>query len=710
MDTRDLSQNLPVRSFFQFIALSLVAGVVAAGFAIPAVGASAAAAEAGADVFAALPSELEERPLAERSTMKAADGSVIAEFYWQNREEVPIDEVSEEMQQATVAVEDARFYEHGGVDLQGIARAAIHNALAPTTQGGSTLTQQYVKNVLAQNAHSAGDDEGVDAATESEGTDGYARKLREVKLAAAVEAQYSKDEILERYMNINNYSGSPNVYGVEAAAYRYWGIDAKDLSIGQAATLAGIVKNPSLYNPQQNEEGVQNRRDVVLDLMLEQEMITPEQHEEETSKGLELDIHSTPNGCLSAEDMAYFCDYVQRVIENDPVFGETSTERHELLQRGGLTINTTIDPEIQAVADRSVKDRIPVGDPSGAGHALTTVEPGTGKVLAMAQNRNYTVSPAEDGRENYETQLNYNVDRAHNGTNGFQVGSTWKPFVLTEWLKEGHTLGETVDATRRNFPASSWNYNGCTNHGEDWGPRNASDSDADSGTMSAATATKQSVNTAYTAMANQLNMCGTMETAMDLGIEQGNGDALDEADDNGFTIALSPSSVLGVTPVTPLDLASAYAVFASGGTYCEPTPIESITTNDGKDIDVPDASCEEVLDPEIAGAVASTLGLGFDGGTTNGLYPGKPAGAKTGTTNFDVGHTWLAGFTKSMSTAVWTGDPKGTRDWRENSEGVVRGHVYGATFSGATWSDFMTEALEYTDGNLAFEPPAPQYR
>ncbi|GAA1999090.1 transglycosylase domain-containing protein [Brevibacterium samyangense] len=705
------SQPSKISAFFQFIAVSVVAGIVAAGFAIPAVGASSAAAETGVEIFNSLPSELEERPLAEKSVMLAADGSTIAEFYWQNRVEVPLDKISMPMRMATVAVEDARFYEHGGVDIQGIARAAVHNLLAPTTQGGSTLTQQYVKNVLAENAHAMDDREAVEAAKETEGTAGYARKLRELKLAVAVENKYSKDEILNRYMNINNYSGSPNVYGVEAAAYRYWGISASELNVAQAATLAGIVKNPSLYNPQSNEEGVVNRRNVVLQLMLEQQLITQEEYDEAKASGLELDLHETPNGCLSAGNRAYFCDYVQRVVENDSVFGETPEERAMLLQRGGLTIKTTLQPEIQDIADEKVKETVPVGDASGAGHALVTVEPGTGAVIAMAQNRDYTVSEPEDGREDYETQINYNVDRAHNGANGFQVGSTWKPYVLAEWLKEGHGLNETINASKRDFSMSSWKYGGCTDlsYGATWGPNNAGDSSSNS-YMTALNATKQSVNTAYAAMANKLDMCGILETAMDLGLKRGTGQALDEpVGENGYIPTLSPASVLGITEVAPIDVAAAYAVFASGGTYCAPTPITEITNTAGDKLPVPDPGCREALDPGVATAVAYALTQGFNGGTTNGLYPGKPAGAKTGTTDFEVGSTWLAGYTKSLSTAVWTGDPDGSRDWTKNSEGTVKGRVYGATFSGKTWANYMEEALDHTTGNTSFDKPESKY-
>ncbi|MCT1828681.1 transglycosylase domain-containing protein [Brevibacterium luteolum] len=693
-----------VAALFQFIAVSVVAGVVGAGLAIPSVGVASMGADAGVELFSALPAELDERPLAEQSRMLASDGSEIATFYWQNRKEVSLEDVSEQMQQATVAVEDERFFEHGGVDLQGIARAVVYNLLSDDTQGGSTLTQQYVKNVLSENANAEDESNraAIEEATESSGAAGYARKLREAKLAAAVENKYSKHEILNRYLNINNYSGTPRVYGVEAAAQRYWGISAKDLNIQQSATLAGIVKNPAAFNPQTKPENAIERRNTVLGLMHKQGKITQEEYDEARNSDLELDIHETPNGCAAAGNKGYFCDYVQRVVENDPIFGETKEERRNLLQRGGLTIKTTLDPKMQNEADKAVKKRVPVGDPSGAGHTIVSVEPGSGKVLSMAQNRNYTAS---EGKKGSDTQINFNVDNSHNGANGFQVGSTWKPFVLTEWLKEGKTLGSTVNATKREYAAGSWKYRGCDNNGAKWNPNNAGDGGGNSA-MTALDATRKSVNTGYAAMANQLDMCGIMKTATDLGIKYGNGSPLDTKLQDGTTDALKPASVLGIVQVAPIDMASAYAVYASGGTYCRPTPITEITDSEGEKVDVPKADCKKVLDKKVADSVAWALSQTFNGGTTSSLRIGAPAGAKTGTTNFEVGSTWLVGFTRKISTAVWTGHPDKNMDWRKNSKGKVRGRIYGATISGQTWQSYMSKAIKETKGNTGFSRPS----
>lgn len=690
----------------QFIAVSAIAGIVGAGLAIPSVGVASVGAKNVAEIFESLPAELEERPLAEQSKMLAADGSEIASFYWQNRKEVHVDDISQHMQDATVAVEDERFFDHGGVDLQGIFRALVHNTFSDSKQGGSTLTQQYVKNVLSENAHSQDDSEGVEAATEADGAAGYARKLREIKLATALEKKYPKIEILNRYLNINNYSGSPRVYGVEAAAHHYWGIKAKDLNLEQSALLAGVVKNPAAYNPERFPDRALQRRNIVLGQMLKYDYISQEEHDKAVKTDLGLKIHNTPNGCAAAKEAAYFCDYVQRVIENDPVFGKTKEERANVLARGGLTVKTTLNRDMQKAADSTVKKRIPVGDPSGAGHSIVSVEPGTGKVLAMAQNRNYSVT---EGKKNFDTQLNYNVDRKHNGASGFQVGSTWKPFVLAEWLREGKKLNTTVNATKRAYSAGSWKYDGCPAVGGNWNPNNAGDGGGSS-SMSALQATKKSVNTGYAAMGNQLNMCGIMKTAQSLGLKYGNGEPLDQPQENwkkerNLYISTMPSSILGTTPVAPIDMASAYAVFASGGTYCKPSPIDSIKDAEGKDVKTPDPDCHEAIEPDVAKAVAYALSQTFNGGTTSRLRIGAPAGAKTGTTNFEVGHTWLLGFTSKLSTAVWAGDPDGVRDWRKNSKGKVRGRIYGGTIAGPSWQAYMNKAIKHTKGNEGFRAP-----
>ena len=277
--------------------------------------------------------------------------------------------------------------------------------------------------------------------------------------------------------------------------------------------------------------------------------------------------------------------------------------------------------------------------------------------------------------------------------------------MLTEWLDEGKGLGTVVNATRREYPASSWKYSGCPNMGGPWNPRNAGDGNG-SPSMTALQATKQSLNTAYAAMGNQLNMCGVLETAQKLGLKYGSGEPLDTADDQGFVPALSPASILGTVQVAPIDMASAFATFAADGKFCKPTPIEKITDAHGEEVEVPGADCDQVIDKDVAQGVAYAMSQTFNGGTNSSLGIGVPAAAKTGTTNFEVGATSLIGFTRTLSTMVWTGDPNGNRDWRRNSEGSVRGTVYGATISGRTWQAYMSEAVKETEGNTGFPRPS----
>ncbi|GAB3558595.1 transglycosylase domain-containing protein [Spelaeicoccus albus] len=633
--------------------------------------------------------------MAQQSTMVAKDGSVIAKFYWENRIEVPLKKIAPSLRHATVDIEDYRFFKHGGVDINGILRAAVHNVLSPSTQGASTLTQQYVKNVLVEDAHAKDDAAQVEAATDDSGFTGIARKMREAKLAVAVEKKYSKKEILNRYLNINNYGGNPRQYGVEAASRHYWGIHASELNIAQSALLAGIVQNPSAYNPERHPKAALTRRNTVLGEMLKRDHITRKQHDKAVKKGLGLEIHRTSNGCVGAGTSAFFCAYVEKIIESNKAFGKTATERHNLLTRGGLTIKTTIDPRLQKIAQRTVSGAVPNKDKSGVGHSLVTVRPGNGHIVAMVENRTYSVSP-DAGRS--ETSINYNVDRTRGGAGGFQVGSTWKAYVLAQWLKSGNQLYDRVDASRNSyygFKTSCAKRNYAT-HG--YTLKNANDSEGLDGPMSVLEGTKHSVNTAFAAMASTLDMCKIRDTAMSLGVHDGSGKPLNKVYVNNVKSqrVLLPSSILGTMSISPLTMASSYATFADRGVYCQPKAITSITDGNGTKLKLPHKSCHRSLKKGIADGVAYALTQTFEGGTTDDLKIPYPAGAKTGTTNFEVGVGWLVGFTKGLSTAVWTGDPTGNNyelgAGHVKIDGKYVGPMYGATISGPTWQKFMTKA------------------
>src|SRR5690625_4938054 len=292
--------------FLGFLLVAATGGLLTAGMAMPMVAAVGATSEASTRLFDELPTELGNETLSEQSTMYAEDGTLLATFYAENRIVVPLEDISENMIDAVIAIEDQRFYEHGGVDPEGLMRAAVENLTGASQQGGSTLTQQYVKNVLIEAGQQAGDPEAVEEARAPT----LGRKLREAKLAISVERVKTKDEILEGYLNIAQFGRSQ--WGVETASQYYFNKDAADLSVGESAVLARITQSPARWDPETNPENAEAGRTTVLATMLRQDFITQEEHDEAVEEEIEdmLDITPTQNGCTAAGNAAYFCDYV----------------------------------------------------------------------------------------------------------------------------------------------------------------------------------------------------------------------------------------------------------------------------------------------------------------------------------------------------------------------------------------------------------------
>ncbi|MFB9955946.1 penicillin-binding protein [Cellulomonas denverensis] len=672
------------------VGTSALGGVLAAGLVAPAVAMADGTTDMAVQAFQDLPTELERQPLSEKSVMLASDGTTeLAEFWAENRIVVPLAAVSEPMQNAVIATEDKRFYQHGGIDPTGMLRAAVRNLTNPgRTEGASTLTQQYIKNVLIEAAVRQDDLAAVDAAREADGAEGYLRKLREAKLAIALEKEMTKDEILESYLNIAQFG--VNTYGVEAAAQRFFSTSAAELNYLQAATIAGITQSPTAFDPVRNPEGSQERRDRVLRLMREQDYITAE----ELTAGLATPLADTlvvsePRvGCMAAEQTVrgagYFCDYVTKVIRNDPAFGETPEERVDKLYRGGLTITTTLDVREQTIADEEVKNGIPVADPSGVASSIVTVEPGSGKITSMAQNRVYNNTEQHGDRE---TAVNYNTDFDYGGGSGFPPGSTFKPFTLTQWFKEGHNLSQVVNGTRFSYRFSEFNapctgLNGSTEYrfSNAEGPRSG-------GMMTVQQATSGSVNSGYLAMASQLNLCGIIDTATSLGIHRAGG----PSGDGPFQVL--PANVLGSESVAPVTMAAAFAAFAAGGTFCSPIAILAVADADGNPLPVPDAGCHQALDPQIANAVAYALS-GVWNGTASTSPPPFTAAGKTGTTSRNE-HTWFVGFTPLRATAVWVGHAEAMVPMqRITINGSYYRNVFGSSVAVPTWKRFMERTLE----------------
>lgn len=663
-----------------FVLASVTGGVLMAGLAVPLVTGAGTVTNSTADLFNELPSELEiERP-SQQSVMLAADGSVLATFYHENRIVVPLDKISQPMQDAIIAVEDRRFFEHRGVDPEGLARAFVVNFATGGSEGASTLTQQYVKNILIERGRVADDRALIEAATAQT----YGRKLQEARYAIALEQKYSKQDILQGYLNIAQFG--PSVYGVEAAANHYFSKSAADLTLAEAALLAGIPQAPGKWDPISKPENAQQRRDVVLADMLELGFITQEQHDEAVAVAVPDMLHpqTVRPGCASAGTAAYFCEYVVKEILNDPAYGETVEDRRTLLLRGGLIIETTLDPGRQQAAYDAVVGSVPVTDASGIAMALSSVEPGTGRIQAMAQNTNYGSNPTpEDPRQ---TVQNYNVDRAHGGGDGFQTGSAFKAIVLAQWLNTGHSLSDVVVGNQRSYPRREWTIS-CAPENipvSPYEPKNLEG--AGGGRVSVLEATKKSINLPFVEMASKMDLCGIGGLAESMGLKKGTGEPL----------FISPAMTLGSNEIAPLDMANAFATFANNGTYCTPVSISRVTLRaSGEELAVTPTQCKEVLDPEVVRGVNFALQqVVGPGGTAQSavLAGGRPAAGKTGTANNNY-HAWFVGYTPQLAAAVWMGHSQGNISMNyQRINRIYRGQVYGGLIPAPTWKAYMDVA------------------
>lgn len=680
-----------------FVLIAAIGGILAAGLALPAVALANGATNLTTQTFNDLPTNLDFTQLPQKSVILAADGTQLATFYDQNRVIVPLSQIAPIMQKAVISIEDKRFYEHSGIDPQGMLRALAQNvAGSGGTQGASTLTQQYIKNVEVQAAQNIADpvarQAAIEAVTVDTGTNGYARKLREAKLAISLEKRMSKDQILEAYLNIAQF-GANSIYGVEAAAeYFFGGTHASDLTYLQAATIAGITQNPSRWDPVQHPAEAQVRRNTVLGTMHDQGYITDAQYQAGIATPIASTLHPQPvqQGCMKAgasvPGSGFFCDYVTRVILNDPAFGKDEATRRQLLYKGGLTITTTLVPGEQALALKAVDDKVPPTDPSGVSAAMSVVEPGTGKITAMAQNAEYSAVPNPPPGQ---TAVNWNTSFNYGGSSGFAPGSSFKPFTLIEWLKTGHSLTQTFDGTLRPLPLSS--FTACGQPYAKTGVYRFSNSEGNGGVMNAIDATKNSVNSAYLVMAQQVDLCNVMQNAADLGVTQPAGA------NTGKNIPAIPADVLGSSDVTPLAMAGAFAAFAANGTFCKPIAITRVVDANGKDLPVPSADCQQKLEPRIATAVTYALKNVWKGTAATVGQPPYPGAGKTGTTT-QAEDIWFVGYTPLRAAAVWVGHSDGFRTMNGlHINGVYysarRGGPYGADIPAPIWREFMDQFM-----------------
>ena len=664
------------------VAVSAVMGVLVAGVAIPFAGVAGLSARSVAEGMDNLPADLTAEPLPQRTRVLAQDGSLLATFYDENRVNVPLEDVAPIMKQAIVAIEDYRFYEHGALDLKGTLRAFITNqANNGVVQGGSSITQQMVKMTLINQAKS---EEQLAAAT----ADTYERKLNELRYAIAFEEKYDKDWILERYLNIAYFGDG--AYGIEAASRHYFSRSADQLNLRQAALLAGLVKNPTGYDPTNDKERAQDRRNVVINRMAELNVISESEAEQAKSKGLGLKLTPARNGCVSST-AAFFCDYMRQYLLADADLGKTVEARQRLLNSGGLTIKTTLDPRMQKAAEQSVRSHVFATDRAIGGLAM--VQPRTGEVRALAQSR-----PMGRNKKAGETYLNYVVPEEYGDANGFQAGSTFKVFVLAAAIRQGISLSTQINAPQEVFlPVNDFrDCDGFVEGADVWSPENSTGT----GTFDLYSGTQQSVNTFFAQLELRTGLCEPAKLAREMGV-----DVPEEQ--------VYPPFTLGVTNTDPLTMAGAYATFAARGLNCENRPVTQILDKDGKVLKDYPKQCEQVLPKDVADAVNDILrgvqepgGFGYGAG----INLDQPSAGKTGTINANMA-VWFVGYTPNMAAAAMIAGADDKGNWKTLNGQTVGGDFIssaaGSTNAGPIWGDAMKVVQQWLP-NKDFHAPDPR--
>ncbi|MER6304346.1 penicillin-binding transpeptidase domain-containing protein, partial [Kitasatospora sp. NPDC001539] len=508
------------------------------------------------------------------------------------------------------------------------------------------------------------------------------RKIQELKVAIKLEEDLTKDQILTNYLNITFYGNG--AYGVEAASQRYFSKSNKDLTVAEAATLAGLVQNPSQYDPKLHPQAAQKRRDTVIDKMVENKHLTADQAKEAKAAPLGLNYREPQNGCITATaGMGFFCDYVRHVVKQDPAFGKSADDRKKLWDTGGLNIYTTLDPDKQAAAQNAVTSNVRVTDSVSA--AATMVEPGTGKILAMAQTRPYGLDTSKN-----QTVVNLNVDASMGGGNGFQPGSTFKPIVAAAALEAGlPPTQEYSSPNKLEYPTMKTCEGTWKNETR---PKTVvpNESASEKGPYQLKMAMALSVNTYFVQMEQEIGLCAVKQMANKFGIStKASGKPLDEV----------PAMGLGVEEMSPLTMANVYATFAAEGKHCSPIAISRIVTVDGKDVPVPAGRCEQVFSETTARAMNTVLnGVTENNGTgaALSLEGNRQIAGKTGTSDHKKA-AWFDGYTPSLATAVWLGGPAGGVEMRDITiNGRFRSEVFGADGPGPIWRDAMNQALRGT--------------
>ncbi|SJN09010.1 Multimodular transpeptidase-transglycosylase [Leucobacter sp. 7(1)] len=699
------------------VAMSAIAGVLVTAAVTPVVALSGTAANSAIEIFDSLPNHLDPGQLAEPSTLWAtgSDGVdyKLAEFYDQDRETVAWDDISQFVKDAAVAEEDPRFYTHGGVDMLATARAVLQNAAGKDLSGASTITMQYVRNVLVQEAYAIPDEAERKKAYKDAMRQDMDRKLKEMKLAISIEKKYPKDEILLGYLNIALFGRT--IYGIESAAQYYYSTSAKDLSLAQAASLVAIVNNPSVYqiDVPENVPANEERRNKILDSMLGHGKITQAQHDDAKATPVEPAIKPRVAGCVVAEQnfgVGHFCDYVQRYIKQDPNFGETPQEREFNFSRGGYQIHTTIDLDMQAAGNEATRNNVPaVMEGIDAGSASSSVEVGTGRVLTMVQNRPFSNVPEVLESDPAYSAINYNTDYEYGGSAGFQVGSTFKAVTLAEWIRTGHSVRDVVNVNSRTVQENSLPAKCMTDGVYGFGSFPfTNDNEGTKGNQTVLTAIARSVNGGLISMQQKMDLCDTFETAKKLGIHRASDQTNEDLPTYGTReLSMVPSNVYGgIDEIAPITMAAAYGAFAGDGTVCTPVPIDRIEDTNGEEVPFTKSTCSEGLAPEVAAGVAYALEYTVNNGLASHARSayGTPHLAKTGTTD-DVVDNWTVGASTRVATATWVGNAGPVQKW-DGTWGRVSTQGFGGLDKADTyiWPAIMNTADSKYGGEAFPEP------
>jgi membrane peptidoglycan carboxypeptidase len=640
------------RAIGGMVVASVIAGALVATAVTPIAAVTGVTVRDSIQAFESLPADITLGGHEQRNEIYATrDGQPvrIANVYDQNREDLAWEEVSPFLKDAAVAGEDRRYYEHGGIDPQSLTRAVFGYLTGAGDSGGSTIAMQLVKNIRITESQQLDTEEARDAAYKEAIRKSPARKVEEMRLAISLDKRYTKEEILLAYLNLAGFGRA--TYGVEAASERYYSAPAKDLSLAQSASLMAIVQTPDSYNlgDPANYPKNKERRDLILGNMLQLEQITQAQHDEAVATPIEsyVKLQDPTNGCLYASDAKFFCDYVVRNVENLTSLGADAKERKENWKRGGYQIFTSLDLNRQDVAQQQIDARAPAAETRFfLGSAAVAVQPGSGRILVMAQNKSFNSTPQATPAE---TSINFSTDHDFGGSNGFQTGSTYKIFTLTRWLQAGHTVRESVNGSERVIPRSQFKCEGVPQVGEAFDVGN--DTPGEGGMQSVLSATARSVNGAFATMAQKLDLCEIRDVAQSMGVHRADGQPLETV----------PSSVLGINQIAPLTMANAIATIAAGGTYCAPTAVDRIVGPDGEELGGQTAQCSQAIAPNVAATTAFALQSVFEGGgTAVSANPrdGVDIMGKTGTTDGSY-QNWLVGSTTKVAMAVWVGNIKG---------------------------------------------------